>query len=994
MKKGKDDAAFLTAYGKLNASQKMAVDTVEGPVMVIAGPGTGKTQILALRIANILRLTDTKPENILALTFTDAGSHAMRERLSRYIGEAAYHVPVHTFHSFAGECIRKYPDAYPRIIGGRPASDIEKVSIMEDIINGGQFKLLRPHGDPLYYVKKIPSAISNLKKEYITSDIFSERIARLEDELEDIPQFHEKGAHKGKERGEYRDAVKRIAKLRELLLAYKLYQAVLDEKRLYDFEDMIVETVRALSENEDMLRDLQETYQYLLADEHQDVNQSQNKILELLAGYHESPNIFVVGDEKQAIYRFQGASLQNFLFFAKHFKDTKEISLTENYRSTQTILDAAHSLVETDDELLSKLRVPLTAAGKLADGASDAREFDHEDIEDEWVLERVQDALREGTAPAEIAIIARKNSEVEHYAGLLRRHSIAVRPSAESDILEHPIMHAVEVLMRATVRADDTRALYEVLHAGYFNIPTSDLVRLFAGQTWAKPLATLMVDEAALRELHIAEPEKIMCVATLFTEARKREVTDAPHHVVEFLVTESGFLAHVVKNDPAESVRVLRRIYDDIEAMVVRDHTATLSAVVRQFAYRREHGLPLIAPFIGNDADAVQVMTAHKSKGLEFEVVIIPHVHDKAWGKPASRDLFKLPFDVQESSEELDGEDDERRLLYVAMTRAKRMLHLSHSRTNREGKLLAPSRFLGQIDAEKLLPITTSELHENFDPAKLFGNPPQGLRIDPQLVRELFLKRGFSVTHLNNYLKDPWYYFYRNLLKIPEPRGTSLLFGEAVHAVLEQAVQAHANGEWPTESEVSQILKRALERMPITKEEYPRLHERAFEALLPYLDHLKATIGVTSRPELSISTILKTGDQSLPEIKLTGNLDRVDYDTEGNIVRVLDYKTGKPKSENEVLGNTQSSDGGYHRQLVFYALLIQLHYEDMPLPPAFTLSFVERKERAQDITEYTFTINQDDINTLKTEIIRVANEIAEGKFFDTPPVDPSVIPYR
>src|SRR3989344_9564483 len=144
-------------------------------------------------------------------------------------------------------------------------------------------------------------------------------------------------------------------------------------------------------------------------------------------------------------------------------------------------------------------------------------------------------------------------------------------------------------------------------------------------------------------------------------------------------------------------------------------------------------------------------MTAHKSKGLEFEVVIIPHVHDKAWGKPVSRDVFKLPLAEYESPDELDSEDDERRLLYVAMTRAKRMLHLSHARTNREGNLLDPSRFLGQIDSEKLEPISTDVLHDGFDAAKLFGHPPQGLRIDPKLVRELFLSRGFSVTHLNNY---------------------------------------------------------------------------------------------------------------------------------------------------------------------------------------------------------------------------------------------------
>ena len=987
--------AFDAAYAQLNPLQKEAVDTTEGPVMVIAGPGTGKTQILALRIANILRATDTQPENILALTFTDAGAHAMRARLERYIGQAAYHIPVHTFHSFAGDLVRKYPDAYPRIIGGRAANDIEKLSIVQNIIDSGHFTTLRPFGDPMYYVKKIPGAIADLKKDYVTPDILAERIVGLEADLADEPQFHEKGAHKGKVRGAYADKEKRITRLRELLHAYRLYEAALAEARLYDFEDMIVETVRALSSNEDMLRDVQELYQYVLADEHQDVNESQNRILELLASYHDRPNIFVVGDEKQAIYRFQGASLDNFLFFEDRFTGTKTISLTENYRSTQTILDAAHSLIKTDDEHLARLRVPLRAAGRATDGVCEARTFAHEAVEDTWVIDAVRRAREAGTPAEEIAIIARKNRDVEHYAALLRRHTIPVLPSADSDILQHPITQAIDALIRAVVRVDDERALFDVLHAGYWNIDAGDLARVFAGRTHTWPLAKIIGDVARLRELKVADAAPFLRVAEVLSGARSQEVTQAPHYVIEYLMTESGFLAHAIKTDPGEGVRVLRRIYDDIEGMVVRDHTATLSAVATQLEYRRTHGLALTAPFIGSDTNAVRVMTAHKSKGLEFDTVIIPHVNDSAWGGSSGRDLFKLPLVAHERVDGIDAEDDERRLLYVAMTRAKRNLYLNYAETNQEGKLLEPSRFLGQISTDYLLPVATDAEAAAFDPAALFGAAPAGLRIDAALVRELFLTRGFSVTHLNNYLQDPWLYFYRNLLKIPEPRGMSLMYGEAVHEVLERAVMLREREErMPTDTEVSKWLEYALMKLPIAKTEYPQLHERGFAALIAYLPHLAATIGARGRPEFSVSATLKTGDPELPEIPLTGKLDRVDYDENGVLFRVLDYKTGKAKTKNEIVGNTATSDGGYKRQLVFYALLLSLYDPERPQPREFTLSFVEPNARSGEISEYTCTIGTEEIEALRSEIVRVAKEIATGAFFDVAPKDPSVIPYR
>jgi DNA helicase-2/ATP-dependent DNA helicase PcrA len=270
-----DIAAFNVAYGALNPAQKRAVDTIEGPVMVIAGPGTGKTQILTLRIANILLKTDMQPGNILALTFTESGAKAMRERLRKYIGAASYQVPIYTFHGFAAKLIASYPDSYHRVIGGRPINDLEKITLVETILDSGEIKKLRPMGNPAYYVPHILRIIGQLKQEYITTDAFVKIIEQQENELLGIEKIHQKGAHKGKIRGEYTKKEEAIVKNRELLFVYRRYEALLSEQNFFDFEDMIVETVKALEGNEDMLRDLQETHQYILADEHQDVNGSQ-----------------------------------------------------------------------------------------------------------------------------------------------------------------------------------------------------------------------------------------------------------------------------------------------------------------------------------------------------------------------------------------------------------------------------------------------------------------------------------------------------------------------------------------------------------------------------------------------------------------------------------------------------------------------------------------------------------------------------------------------
>ncbi|MBI3631912.1 MAG: UvrD-helicase domain-containing protein, partial [Candidatus Vogelbacteria bacterium] len=266
----KGDEKFLESYKKLNTAQKEAVDTIDGPVMVVAGPGTGKTQILTLRIANILRQTDTRPEQILALTFTEAGASAMRARLASIISVTAYRVPIFTFHGFCNEVINRFPEFFPNLLGSRPASEVDKIIIMQEVFDGSQFEHLASFRSPYHYVKPSLKAISLLKREAIGPE---ELRARLDGEEKDIAGVldyrHEKGVHKGKVRGVYLEKELAIAKNRELATLYESYEKGLAKKKLFDFDDMITTLVRGLETSEDLQLILQEEYQYLLADEHQ-----------------------------------------------------------------------------------------------------------------------------------------------------------------------------------------------------------------------------------------------------------------------------------------------------------------------------------------------------------------------------------------------------------------------------------------------------------------------------------------------------------------------------------------------------------------------------------------------------------------------------------------------------------------------------------------------------------------------------------------------------
>lgn len=993
MEKKATDELFLEAYKKLNTEQRKAVDAIEGTVMVVAGPGTGKTQILALRIANVLRRTDVGAESILALTFTESGARAMRARLRTYIGSDAYRVTISTFHGFAESLIREYPESFGRIIGGRLLTDIEYIDLLEEILESGTYKAIRPAGNPVFYVPHIQNIIKKLKQENVTPDDLGALIAKEEQQLAVMPQVHEKGPHKGKVRSEYHQLEKSIAKNKELAVFYRSYDALCKERRLYDYEDMIMEAVAALRDDESMLRNLEERYLYVLADEHQDVNGVQNEILSLLTTHSEQPNLFVVGDEKQAIYRFQGASLENFLYFENMYPDVETISLTENYRSGQEILDGAHSLITAVKSAADELRVPLNAAGETAAGAITLRSFAHEAVEEASLVDRVADMVERGVPPKEVAVIVRTNKEVERLTALLRKRGLEVLPSADTDILEHPITHTICALMDAVTDRQNETGLSRVISAAYCNISSEDLLRIFSGINYERSLHAIVSDEEILVSLGVRNPASVLKVARVLDDARKKDGIEVPHRILETLLAESGYLEAVLQQYPFEGARVVRRLYDEIEAWVQNATVHTLGDIGRLLSRMREHKVALNAPFIGNQDNAVRVMTAHKSKGLEFEYVFLPHLTDQLWGGRKKPEYFKISTLKHLDETAFDRSDDERRLFYVALTRAKKEVQLSYADASSEGRELMPTRLLEDIDAVCITEVDTETEECTFDPlATVRMRTDVPLHFNTEILQSMFLERGLSVTGLNNYLVSPWTYFYRNMLRLPEFKTTPLLFGDAMHAALEQIYRARmALGAFPDATKIDMFLKKALARLPISTEEYTRLHERGLAALVAYCSKTTLVPSHDALCEFKLRVMLQTGDVALPEIPLTGVIDRLDVDAGGNATRFVDYKTGKPKTRNVIEGNTKNSDGAYKRQLVFYTLLLSLYDDERYTTQCGALSFVEPDAKGK-VHEEEFSVTTEEVEELKEEIIRVSKDIVSGAFLREP-CDPSVCDY-
>ena len=944
--------SFEEAYGKLNAQQKMAVDTIYGPVLVIAGPGTGKTQILALRIGNILlKAAGAKPDEILALTYTDSAVATLRARLARFIGTAAYRVRIHTFHSFARSILELRPDLFPRIALGTHISAVRGIALMERLLDEGTYTKIRNPKNPHRAAKDLLAFMGKLKQEHYTPESYrTELVAAHETLIADPDRIHTRGAHEGKEKGAHLQYRERIEKHLEVAELFAAYQEALERESLYDYEDLISEAVRGLEENEEFRAEVGERSQFVLADEHQDANPAQNRLLELITDFDGAPNLFIVGDEKQAIYRFQGASLASFFYFKEKYPDTALILLDENYRSTDRLLLAAHDLIAhapaPSPELRPRLQAVRGAGGQLFEAVCGTPREEH------GAIRAFIGQLRGSGVPYEdIAILTKKNADVLALAEMLRTAGIPEdHASAEISALAHPAVSLFITLMRAAANLEEDAPLARALFLPGIPGTLGERMRLLALPREGKPLATVLAEKgngemrAWMRELTKLSEE--MPATPLIPWIAR-------------LALLSGFIAGILSlAENASAYESYQGFMDEAAFFAKENPSATAFDFLAYLARIEKYELKIQRP--RTKRSGVRIMTVHGAKGLEFPHVIIAHATDEKWLR-GRNDEFSLMLEKE------DDEHDMRRLLYVALTRAKDSVIITRSETTEEDRAQTPLRFL--TDLAPHLAKT------NFPPPGpvLVPYEPRAI-LDPVFLKARLLERGFSPTGFNNYSASPWQYYFRTLLRLPDAPTLPMFFGTAIHAGLKSYADNVRKGEAMPEDAVA-AFRYELSRLPITPLDRNALIETGARALRAYLSKEGHSMKDARESEFPIEASLAV--PGVGAVPLTGKLDRLDMKTDGSVL-VIDYKTGKVRSENDIKGRTKNSTGDYYRQLIFYKLLLKKDGRYAMNEAA--LHFIEPSEKG-DIVTRRFTITDAEVEALEAELVSAAQAIADGSAF-------------
>jgi DNA helicase-2/ATP-dependent DNA helicase PcrA len=949
-------AHFNKNLRALNSEQRGAVDAIEGTVIVIAGPGTGKTQVLTVRIANILHKTDTPANGILALTFTDAGVRAMRERLKDLIGKQAYEVEIATFHSFANSIIEEYADFFPTIIGARQADELERYEIIETIIKESRYELLRPLGDPLYYVSHVARIIKDIKKEGINPHAFEGLVKKQVEDFDAIEdRFHTRGKRAGEMKGKYRDLKRKIERNLELARAFETYEEVKHDKKLFDYEDALLVLSEALKQNDDFLLSLQERYLYILVDEHQDSNGVQNTIAHLLSSFHEDPNLFIVGDDKQAIYRFQGASPENFRFFLDRHPNAKKITLKKNYRSHQCILDAAHNLIAHNDTILPESKAKLEHASQRDLCSIRLFVCDSEIDEARRISEEVA-AFIEREPQKTLAVLYRNNSDSRLIEEALERKGIAYAKRAHSRKEIHPYTEILLSLLSIAHEPSDEK-LSQALFFDCFNLVAPDVFSFLESVRGKK--------SSISRELKNV-PQDIAAAVNMLYELHKKSANLSFFELFEEALYSTGLIESVFRTKKERTILFEIQGLFTLARTLEKRGGLTLSSFLSYVARAREKNLLELRG--SDDAARVTLSTVHGVKGLEYDAVCIANLENRRWGGKGGRRMFHLP-ELHGATIGADGnaEEDERRLFYVALTRAREDIVLTTSKRSEEGREYTPSRFLDELGDGVI------RIEDTAVPVLPKKRVPKTSRLlDKEFVSSLFLKRTLNATAVNKYLKCPWEYFFLSLLRLPKTPPPSAAYGTAVHAALQHVLSERSRGTHLSPKDIRALLKKELDKTLLSETEKERYYKKGSEDLVGFVKHHEKHWQADSETERLIRGVhIRVGEHDLA---LSGKLDRVERTESGLIV--TDFKTGKPKSRSNMEGKTKSGTGDYKRQLVFYSLLLEKVGEAMT---EGVIDFIEPTQGGIYKQE-RFLVTEEDRDDLVTTIEAMAHDVLTLQF--------------
>jgi DNA helicase-2/ATP-dependent DNA helicase PcrA len=1018
---------FRDEYRKLNEEQRLAVDSTEGPVMVIAGPGTGKTQILAARIGKILLETDASPSNILCLTYTDAGAIAMRRRLLSFIGPDAYKVSIHTFHSFCNEVIQENLPLFEKT-SLDPLSDLERIQYFKTLIDEfpKNHPLKRYRGDVYFEMNNLQHLFSTMKRENWTPAFVNEKIDLYVSDLPNRDEYRAKRAVGPFKKGDLRtdkieEEIEKMNKLRAAVNEFSPFQQLMRRKNRYDFDDMINWVIKAFEENRPLLAGYQERYQYILVDEYQDSSGSQNKLVTLLISYWDQPNVFVVGDDDQSIYRFQGANVENMLEFARSYeKDLLKVVLTHNYRSTQPILDISMSLIGRNEERLVK-QIPGLSKQLLSshpvisrlDYPPILREYESARQEMTDITLEVEKLVSQGVSPGRIAVIYKENKYGEELARFLQLKNIPAFSKRNLNLFSIPFARKILMILRYLAAEHEVpysgdEMLFEILHFDFFTIPPIEIAKLsveVADRQFSEQRTSLrrLLYEKANRPARDLFDSGLPEGMKRASNALEQLIGDVPNTTLQILfehcVRKAGILAAIMQSpDKIWLMQVLTALFSFVQEESHRDPDLNLHLLVQMIDLMKYNDISIPMTRITGSEKGVNLLTAHGAKGLEFEYVFLAGCNASTWEKkrkPGGGYKFPDNLFTPRAGKETgaagaaskSGEEEElRRLFYVALTRAQERLFISYAHFSPDGKKeLEPSLFIAEILDQHALPVEKRSLSPEtlveFETLAYSETiAPEIEKAEEDFIGHMLEKFVMNVTALNNYLKCPLEFYYKNLIRIPSPRNEATEFGSAVHFALQrlfEKMKAHAAEKFPPKEDLLEDFQWFMHRHreSFTKEAFSRRIEYGLEVLSNYYDKYIGQWNKIVAVERNIRNVMVRG------VPLKGKLDKLEF--QGKEVNVVDYKTGdieKAKDKLRPPDNRQPNGGDYWRQAVFYKILVD-HYEQKDWKVTSTeFDFIE-PDKKKEYHKEKIIIGAEDITTVLQQIADTWKKIQNREFY-------------
>ena len=928
----------------LNKHQLDAVRHGNGPLLIIAGAGTGKTTVITERIKHLIVDKNYNPGSILALTFTDKAAYEMQERVDILMPYGYTNLWIHTFHSFCDRILRDEAHTIGLDPSYKLISESEAVLLMRKNIFNLGLKTFRPLSNPTKFLDALLTHFSRLKDEDIT------------------PQEYIKWAEKEKNSEEKRQ-------YKELADSYKRYEDLKIRESVMDFSDLISNTLLLFRKRPNVLKKYQDQFKFILVDEFQDTNFAQNELAIMLAG--KSKNITVVADDDQSIYRFRGAAVSNVLQFKKSFPSAKIVTLNDNYRSTQTILDASWELIQNNNP--NRLEVVENINKKLKSHSSSLEEeirIIHEtrpEDEADRIAQEIK-TLSKTYEYKDIAILVRANNHSQGITTALARHRIPYQFLGPGYLFQQEEIKDLIAYLTFLTDLSDSVSLFRVLSMEVFDIPYAQLNFLlnFAKRNNLSLFEALY--DINLDFLKPATQKKLQDFRKMAERHLEKTKKETAGQILYYFLVDSKLFEKLKTSDSLKEERRIQNIakfFDRIKNFEMERSDANIFTLVEWLMLMMQMGdSPIAADIDIRDKNAVNILTVHSSKGLEFKTVFLINLVSDRFPSRERSEKIPLPESIIKEKAEKDRDfhlEEERRLFYVGMTRAMDILYFTYSDyygTGKRPRKLSPFVYeaLPNLKIEKEKKALTQQLsltevlsvYEENGKVKE-ERPPLKLRY---------------ITYSNLQMFDicPMHYKAKVIFNIPTPPAAVQSFGISVHNTLYRFYKQIWEGEKPSLKKLKDLYKKEWVSKGYDSKKY---EEERFSQGKNLLDKFyKANCNPFVRPlrlEEPFSFILKNG------VKVFGKIDRID--PKGKGIEIIDYKTGEenPKAQK-----------AHELQLAMYALAATRIKDEVlnrdPKDITLTLYFLEGD------TKKSMTFTKGDLDTLENRLIEKIEEIEKSEF--------------